>query len=134
MLRLLSLSKSTLIVRRTGKRSLFTQPLPKKSLRASFVKRARLTDVKRYYCTGKPSDKELDSGIIAVDKWGVQRDAKEMATETTNQKSASSGPNATDLPIFELSRVNFEATLHSTTPVIIMAYMPEYVICSNDIF
>lgn len=95
-----------------------------KSLASSFRPRATSFNFKRFYCNGKTSH-EVESGpIVTVDKWGVQRETNEVANSKEGKTSYTHGAPATEMVVFEVSRLNFQETLQSQAPVIIMAYLP----------
>jgi hypothetical protein len=101
-------------------------PQPK-SLRSVYSKRSSHVNFKRYYTSGKPNGEAEAGPIMTVDKWGVQREASEVTKSNPGKTSYTSGAPATEMPVFEVSRLNFQETLQSQAPVIIMAYLPRYV-------
>lgn len=102
-----------------------------RSLRAGFTKRAAPRDYFRLYCTSHVQGEDAPPSILTVDKLGVQRDASETQSSQQGKTSFTHGAPATEMPIFEVTRLNFQETLASQAPVIIMAYMPGYVFQSR---
>ena len=102
-------------------------PSNRRTLTACFSKRSPPRDYLRRYCTSHTSESDAPPTILTVDKLGVQRDASEMQKSQQAKTSYTHGAPATEMPIFEVTRLNFQETLASQAPVIIMAYMPGYV-------
>lgn len=98
-----------------------------RSLGARYSHQPAPRNFKRLYCTSKQHEDDAPQGILTVDKLGVQRDASEMASPKGSKTSYTHGAPATEMPIFEVTRLNIQETLASQSPVIIMAYMPGYV-------
>lgn len=105
-------------------------PSNRRPLKASFAKRNASRDYFRRYCTSHAQASDAPPTIVTVDKLGVQRDASEMQQPQQAKTSYTHGAPAAEMPIFEVTRLNFQETLASQSPVIIMAYMPGYVLRS----
>lgn len=82
--------------------------------------------MKRWYCQGRVNEESVSGPIVTVDKWGVQREASEVSKAKEGKTSYTHGAPATEMLVFEVSKLNFQETLQSQAPVIIMAYLPRY--------
>lgn len=110
------------------------KPCHSRTLKRSWTVQSRWKQVNRYYSQSNGKGDGDEGGIVTVDKWGVTRDAKEsLKPQNASSSSASgrtthvSGAPATEMPIFELSRMNFQESLTGETPVIVMAFLPRFV-------
>lgn len=99
----------------------------RRPLKANFAKRAAASNFQRLFCTQHGHQEGATPSILTVDKLGVQRDASEMQKPSQPKTSYTHGAPAAEMPIFEVTRANFQESLASQAPVIIMAYMPGYV-------
>lgn len=97
-----------------------------RSLKAVYAKPSAMKRWQRMYSNGQGNGESHPPGIMTVDKWGVQREASELANETAAESEPSTHLPATEMPIFDITRGNFQETLQSRAPVIIMAYLPRY--------
>jgi len=101
---------------------------PRRTLKSLYAKPCSASRFMRFYSHVHENGDAQSAGIMTVDKWGVQREASEMAKSTEAESEPSSHLPATEMPIFDISRLNFQETLDSKAPVIIMAYLPRCVV------
>ena len=124
MLSLRSLVRPALSKIGGSKRLVKTKTSKPKPISRLYAPKPSLSLHKRYFATAPSSEEPSSGSILTVDKWGVQREASEIQQQKSGKTSYTSGAPATEMPIFDITRHNFQDTLRSGTPVILLAYLP----------